>query len=31
MKTGIHPTYYDEARVICGCGHSYVTGGTKAE
>jgi large subunit ribosomal protein L31 len=31
MKTGIHPTYYDEARVICSCGHSYVTGGTKPE
>ena len=31
MKTGIHPTYYDEARVVCSCGHSYVTGATKAE
>ena len=31
MKTGIHPTYYDEARVICSCGHSYGTGATKAE
>ena len=29
MKTGIHPTYYDEARVICSCGNSYVTGATK--
>ncbi len=31
MKTGIHPTYYDEAQVICSCGHSYVTGATKPE
>ena len=31
MKTGIHPTYYDEARVICSCGYSYVTGATKSE
>ena len=31
MKTGIHPTYYDEARVICSCGHSYTTGATKPE
>ena len=30
MKTGIHPTYYDEARVMCSCGNSYVTGATKA-
>ena len=31
MKTGIHPIYYDEARVICSCGNSYVTGATKPE
>ncbi len=31
MKTGIHPTYYDEAQVICSCGNSYVTGATKPE
>ena len=31
MKTGIHPEYYAEARVICSCGHSYVTGATKPE
>ena len=31
MKTGIHPTYYDEARVMCSCGNSYVTGATKPE
>ncbi len=31
MKTGIHPTYYAEAQVVCSCGHSYVTGATKPE
>ena len=31
MKTGIHPTYYDEAQVVCSCGHAYVTGATKPE
>lgn len=31
MKTGIHPTYYEEAQVICSCGNSYVTGATKPE
>lgn len=31
MKTGIHPTYYDEAQVVCSCGNSYVTGATKPE
>ena len=31
MKTGIHPTYYDEAQVVCSCGHTYVTGATKPE
>jgi large subunit ribosomal protein L31 len=31
MKSGIHPTYYDEAQVICSCGNTYVTGATKPE
>lgn len=31
MKTGIHPTYYAEAQVVCSCGHRYVTGATKPE
>jgi large subunit ribosomal protein L31 len=31
MKAGIHPTYYDEARVTCSCGNSYLTGATKPE
>ena len=31
MKTGIHPEYYAEARIVCSCGHTYVTGATKPE
>ncbi|MDA1189026.1 MAG: 50S ribosomal protein L31 [Chloroflexi bacterium] len=31
MKQGIHPKYYEEARVMCSCGNSYVTGSTKPE
>ena len=31
MKTGIHPTYYPEAVVICSCGARYTTGSTKPE
>ena len=28
MKEGIHPTYYSEAKVICACGNTWVTGST---
>ncbi len=28
MKKEIHPEYYPEARVVCGCGNSFVTGAT---
>lgn len=31
MKKDIHPTYYPEAKVICACGNSFVTGSTKKE
>ena len=31
MKTDIHPQYYEEATVVCSCGHSYTTGSTKSE
>lgn len=31
MKQGIHPTYYEEARVVCSCGNVYTTGSTKPE
>jgi large subunit ribosomal protein L31 len=29
MKKNIHPEYFPEARVVCGCGNSFVTGATK--
>jgi len=28
MKEGIHPTYYSEAKVICSCGNTWITGST---
>ncbi len=33
MKSGIHPTYYPEAKVLCACGQEIVmvTGSTKPE
>ena len=29
MKTEIHPTYYEEAKVVCSCGNTFTTGATK--
>jgi large subunit ribosomal protein L31 len=29
MKKDIHPEYYPEARVVCGCGNTFTTGATK--
>lgn len=29
MKQGIHPQYFDNAQVICVCGHKFTTGSTK--
>jgi large subunit ribosomal protein L31 len=29
MKTGIHPTYYPEAKVTCACGNTFIVGSTK--
>lgn len=29
MKASIHPTYYDDAQVICACGNTFTTGSTK--
>ena len=29
MKEKIHPRYYPEAKVICACGNSWVTGSTR--
>ncbi len=32
MRKDIHPTYYPEARVVCGsCGNTWTTGSTKKE
>ena len=31
MKANIHPKYYDNAKVTCACGHSFVTGSTEPE
>jgi len=31
MKPNIHPTYYHDAKVICACGHTFITGSTVAE
>jgi len=28
MKDKIHPKYYDESKVICACGETFVTGST---
>jgi large subunit ribosomal protein L31 len=29
MKTGIHPQYYPEAKVVCSCGNTFTIGSTK--
>ena len=29
MKKDIHPTYYEDATVVCSCGNTFVTGATK--
>jgi large subunit ribosomal protein L31 len=29
MKTGIHPEYYSEAKVVCSCGNTFTVGSTK--
>lgn len=31
MKQGIHPQYYDDAKVSCVCGNSFTTGATVPE
>ena len=31
MKPSIHPTYYQDAVVVCGCGNTFTTGSTKKE
>jgi len=29
MKKGIHPTYYEDAKVTCVCGNTFNVGSTK--
>ncbi len=29
MKDKIHPTYYDDAQVVCACGNTFTTGSIK--
>lgn len=31
MRADIHPTYYEDARVTCSCGNSWITGSTIQE
>ena len=29
MKEKIHPKYYPDAKVVCSCGNTFLTGSTK--
>lgn len=29
MKANIHPQYFDDAKVTCSCGNSFIVGSTK--
>ena len=31
MKKGIHPEYFENAKVSCACGEEFETGSTKKE
>ena len=31
MKPDIHPTYYEKAKVTCGCGNTFTVGATVPE
>lgn len=31
MKQGIHPQYFDDAKVVCACGRTFTTGSTLPE
>lgn len=31
MKQGIHPEYFDDAKVVCVCGNNFTTGATQPE
>ena len=29
MKSAIHPTYFEKAKVLCACGNTFTIGSTK--
>ncbi len=31
MKSGIHPTWYHNAKVVCSCGNTFETGSTQSD
>ena len=31
MKDKIHPKYFNDAKVVCSCGNTFITGSTKKE
>lgn len=31
MKQGIHPQYFEDAKISCACGHTVITGATQQE
>jgi large subunit ribosomal protein L31 len=31
MKKDIHPTYFPQANVVCGCGNTFTIGATKPQ
>ena len=31
MKAKIHPTWFPEAKVVCACGNTFITGATSPE
>jgi large subunit ribosomal protein L31 len=31
MKEKIHPKYFNDAKVICSCGNTFITGSTRKE
>jgi len=31
MKANLHPTWYNQAKVICSCGNTFETGSTQEE
>ena len=31
MKANLHPTWHPEAKVVCACGNTFITGSTVVE